>query len=611
MRWILTVAIVFALPLLAQREHPSIGLWGGLGANLHAPDFSVNTVKYDRTATGLGWNIGAGVSFPVASWVGLGVRAGYTRLDAELEGSAIDSLLQARLATVELFPHALLWMGRLYFPIGLEVGIPATAAYERTGQAARDIPQSTTRLALSPGVGYAFPLSSSVVLTPELSLRVPLSDVSGEWKPWKVTQPRLSLGLQFLLARAPEAPKPTPAAPVVSVTPGRLDEAGNFSAISRLRVEEVKLTEYFPLLPYVFFREQSKEMLGEYRLQAKGTFATDRLTMDALEVNRAVLDIVGERMQKYPTARLTLTGTTDGKQEARDAELPRRRAEAVREYLVNAWGISPERISVNARRMPEKPSTSTSPIPEDRRDGDAENRRVELSATMPEILAPLPLEAQRQRLLTPEVIAWKADITAQSPVTSWELLLTQAGDTLEILRGSGAPSVQLWRVRPEALRAGEFPIEYLLRVTDANGRSAQTVGSLPVEYVSILRKRSEQLPDRTVTRFSLVLFDFDSDALTPENERVLQTLVLPAVTANSTVRIAGYTDRIGETNYNQDLSLRRARRVRDWLAARIPTARYEIAGYGESVLLFDNNSPIGRQLCRTVQITIETPISAP
>jgi hypothetical protein len=196
-------------------------------------------------------------------------------------------------------------------------------------------------------------------------------------------------------------------------------------------------------------------------------------------------------------------------------------------------------------------------------------------------------------------------------VTSWELLLTQAGDTLEILRGSGAPSVQLWRVRPEALRAGEFPIEYLLRVTDANGRSAQTVGSLPVEYVSI-PAQAERATARS-----------HGDALQPgavrlrqrcphaRNERVLQTLVLPAVTATSTVRIAGYTDRIGETNYNRELSLRRARRVRDWLAARVPTARYEIAGYGESVLLFDNNSPIGRQLCRTVQITIETSTSAP
>ncbi len=79
---------------MAQQEHPSIGLWGGLGANLHAPDFSVNGIKYDRTATALGWNIGAGVSFPVASWIGLGVRAGYTRLDAELKGSTADSLLQ-------------------------------------------------------------------------------------------------------------------------------------------------------------------------------------------------------------------------------------------------------------------------------------------------------------------------------------------------------------------------------------------------------------------------------------------------------------------------------------------------------------------------------------
>ncbi|MCS7169087.1 MAG: OmpA family protein [Candidatus Kapabacteria bacterium] len=603
---VILTGTVYALAQSPLRQWTTVGVWGAVGANLHAPDVRILSGTYNRSATGVGWGLGGSVSFPLSSGIGLGVRAGYEALGAELRSTA-DSTLATNLGAVELFPHALIWLGRLYIPVGVELGIGAGASYQLQGQTTwQDIPEQALRVALGGGVGWAIPLSQSVTLAPELGVRVPLTDISSatQWKPWKVTQVRLTLGLHFSFPKARPLPEPEPEAPTVALSLN----------VSRLRLEEVRLTEYFPLLPYVFFPEASSTLNGsEYRLQAsKAEFSPDRLPMDALSVNRSLLDIVGKRLTEYPNARLTVTGTTDGRQEARDTELPRGRAEWVKQYLVTSWGIEPGRIAVQSRRYPEKPSASRSLIPEDRRDGDAENRRAELSATIPEVLSPLPLTADNQLYAEPEALSWEARVTGGAPIASWELVLSQAGQTVEVLRGQGQPGTPLlWRVPASKLRAGELPLEYVFRVTDARGRTAQTVGSIPVDYISSLRKRAERLPDRTVIRFSLVLFDFDSDALTPSNQQVLEQLVLPFVRANSTVRVVGYTDRIGERDYNQNLSWRRAQRVRDFLAARVPAARYEVAGYGESLLLFDNNSPIGRQLCRTVQITIETPNAAP
>lgn len=607
MRSVASVLVVLTAGVLAQqpvvRQWTSVGLWGALGANFHSPDLQTPLGVYSQSATGLGWGIGGAVVFPVSSTLGLGMRAGYEALGADLR-SVTGSTLASRIGAVELFPHALVWVGqsRFYVPAGLELGIGTGASVQPPGQTVwQDVPEQALRLAIAAGIGWSLPLSRTTALVSEITLRVPFSDVSSApgWNPWKVTQARLTLGLFFGIPRPEREEEPAGSAPTVALT---VD-------VPRLRVEEVRWTEYFPLLPYIFFNKASAEPRTEYAsIATRGEFRWEELPMDALGVNRSVLDIVGKRMQEYPTARLTLTGTTDGRQEARIAGLPRQRAERIKEYLVTRWGISPERITIVSRPYPEKPSASRTGIAEDRQDGDEENRRVELTTTVPELLMPVMLTAESRQYVQPEVLSWQPIVSSQASIASWELTLSQAGRILDIVRGEGSPPSPLrWRVPAAVLQAGELPLEYLFRVTDVRGRSAQVVGSLPVEYISSFRKRTEQLPDRTVTRFSLILFDFDSDALTPENQSILETLVLPFVRATSTVRIAGYTDRIGQADYNQQLSLRRARRVRDFLAARVPGARYEIAGYGESVPLFDNDSPIGRQLSRTVQITIETP----
>jgi len=82
------------------------------------------------------------------------------------------------------------------------------------------------------------------------------------------------------------------------------------------------------------------------------------------------------------------------------------------------------------------------------------------------------------------------------------------------------------------------------------------------------------------------LFAFDSAELSSGGRQTLDALAddlngrRDAVTS---VRIAGYTDRLGTHSYNQQLSERRARAVKDHLVARgVPADRITARGYGES-----------------------------
>jgi OOP family OmpA-OmpF porin len=123
--------------------------------------------------------------------------------------------------------------------------------------------------------------------------------------------------------------------------------------------------------------------------------------------------------------------------------------------------------------------------------------------------------------------------------------------------------------------------------------------------LTLERKNVEKLPDRTIEKISLILFDYDRSDLGAQNREILRQAAR-RLTTKSTLIVRGYTDALGDENYNQRLSERRADAVRgqlDGLLSGVPT-RSE--GVGESRLLFDNELPEGRFYCRTVQVLIET-----
>lgn len=109
------------------------------------------------------------------------------------------------------------------------------------------------------------------------------------------------------------------------------------------------------------------------------------------------------------------------------------------------------------------------------------------------------------------------------------------------------------------------------------------------------------------------LFAFDKADLTPEAEVTLVKVAEQVKESKGKVTIEGHTDGKGSDSYNQGLSERRARSVRDWLVSRKATAPgTPIAGFGKRKPIAPNanadgsDNPDGRALNRRVEVVIAT-----
>lgn len=105
-------------------------------------------------------------------------------------------------------------------------------------------------------------------------------------------------------------------------------------------------------------------------------------------------------------------------------------------------------------------------------------------------------------------------------------------------------------------------------------------------------------------RMQDVHFAFDSAKLTAQSEASLNdALEILKRHADLSVEVAGHTDSVGAEGYNQALSERRARAVRDYLVSHgIDAGRLTARGYGESEPVADNDSKQGRAMNRRVEL---------
>ena len=375
----------------------------------------------------------------------------------------------------------------------------------------------------------------------------------------------------------------------------------NTSENAGLTIEEIVGRETVPLLNYVFFEEDGSKIPGRYALltpaQAK-SYALSSLPEGTLERYHHMLNIVALRMQQRPAATITITGTTDGRE---SSSVARARAAAVASYLTDVWGIDAGRISTNSRALPAAASSSRSA------QGRAENRRVEITSTDAELLAPIET-SEVQRLLKPDRVRFYPSITAEEGLERWKFQVTDEGRVLRDSDGYASyPDSIAWNWRS---LQGELPtgdtLEFTLYARDVLGNEVTTQPqAIPVNVLTLERKNVEKLPGRTIEKISLILFDYDRSDLGARNRAILARAA-DRLTTKSTLIIRGYTDALGDEKYNQRLSERRAEAVRTQLDDLLDGAPMRSEGVGESRLLFDNALPEGRFYCRTVQILIET-----
>ena len=104
----------------------------------------------------------------------------------------------------------------------------------------------------------------------------------------------------------------------------------------------------------------------------------------------------------------------------------------------------------------------------------------------------------------------------------------------------------------------------------------------------------------------LVFFDFNSSDLKESSYPELNRAVrLMKAVPSMRVEIAGYTDNVGSTDYNLDLSKRRANAVRDYLIRNgVDGSRVTAVGYGPDSPVGDNNTDEGRAENRRVEFVV-------
>jgi len=115
-------------------------------------------------------------------------------------------------------------------------------------------------------------------------------------------------------------------------------------------------------------------------------------------------------------------------------------------------------------------------------------------------------------------------------------------------------------------------------------------------------------PARMVFNLSdTLLFATDSYRLSPGGEPVLEAMIprLSDTSRYKKIEIIGHTDDVGREEYNIQLSVNRAKVVKEFFVKKgIDPARIEATGKGETAPLAPNNSPANRAKNRRVEIVV-------
>jgi len=377
-----------------------------------------------------------------------------------------------------------------------------------------------------------------------------------------------------------------------------------------LKIEEIKTIDASPMLGHIFFDKAASEIPGRYvrfagPAEAAG-FEEQKFT-GTLDKYYQDLNIIGKRLVDKPEAKITLVGCNDNSgKEKGNKKLSTQRAEAVRDYLKTVWSVAPERMTIEARNLPSKPSSAQL------KEGQAENRRVEIMSADPAILAPIRSTYLTTRIDT-STLTLRPEVVTPYGIASWTITAANGSGTLASQSGKGAPAKEI--LLPLAFKdlkalaaAGDITVK--MELQDSKGQNLSlSPDPVKVNFIQTSQRLAQKEGQTVQEKYALILFDFNKDTIGAQNQEIVNRIVgrikaLP----QAKVEIVGHTDSIGAAKYNQKLSERRALAVYKLLSAaygEAPGDRISHSGVGPNSPLFDNLSPESRSFNRTVTITLE------
>jgi len=483
-----------------------------------------------------------------------------------------------------------------------------------------------TQISLQIGAGYDIPISSQnkqnqYVISPFISFQPYFGQFPRSIETWNVTT--LRVGAAIKIGHGHKISEPAKDIIVVPAKVTVLEPEVEFSINSPLNIPiERRVREIFPVRNYVFFNMGSTEIPDRYVLLTKDQvkdFKEDQMEVlspkkltgrSAREmiVYYNVLNILGDRLGKNPTATVRLTGAS-----IQGPEDGRAMAESVKRYLVSVFGIDPTRINTEGRVYPRIPSEQ----PGGTKDLDLlreSDRRVSIWSTSPDLLmefnsgpdVPLrPVEFMAvQEAPLDSYVTFNAR-RAKEAFSSWKLEIMDEKGTVQNFGPYtqdkvSIPGKSILGVRPE----GNFNVTMV-----GQTKSGKTVK----KYASVHMVLWTPSQREEGMRYS-VIFEFNDSQAIPIYEKYLTDIVTPKIPKDGTVIIHGHTDIIGDEANNMTLSLARADEVKGILENALSKAgrtdvKFEVYGFGadQDLAPFDNKFPEERFYNRTVIIDIIPP----
>ena len=651
----------FAQPEGEKTAQFGVFLDGGL--NTHSANFQTlpgvpSCCPRYENGTGLGIDAGVYGDLFTASLFSLEMRLGYTSLNSTLKADefttvAVNNLtangefehtVKASIGMLSFSPLAVynissLWKGMLGPTIGLitsntfteqEALIqPQNNGTFENGARIRNQYSGTTPDAshfyfgVTIGAQYTLPFNKTgtMFLLPEAFYTYGLTPLV-KGMSWRANSLHVGVALRYDLYKEippvppppPPGPKPEPPPILVSkpappvlmaeLKAAMLDTDGITKPIKELVIEDYIRTQYRPLLNFIFFEKGSAELPPRYHKLSQeeaDKYSLAKLNeYETLPLYYEMLNIIGKRLAIYPKAQITIIGCNDDNgPEKNNRSLSRQRAEKIYSYFQDVWAIEKSRINIEVRNLPEKPSSVSDT------DGTQENRRVEILSNYWQVIEPV-FTTDTVHIPKPSIVRYEPNGVAETGIHHWEVTATENEKKLKDFSGKDSLPTRLdWELekeREETL-ASLDTVNASLMLTDKKGQVTESPSiTLPVRHYTLEDKHREGSIDTIISRYSLILFDFDRSELSESNRRIAD-FVKDRISDVAKVSVFGYTDRIGTDEYNRQLSELRAQSTQQYIGLD----RAEVKGYGRRFLLYDNTLPEGRFYSRTVTVIVSTP----
>jgi hypothetical protein len=481
-------------------------------------------------------------------------------------------------------------------------------------------------LSMQIGAGYDIQLSkqnkrTQWALSPFVSYQPYFGQDPRTIETWNITTVRVGAALKFGRGKKIEKPvevvAPVPVAVVVA------DPEFTFTVVSPVNIPvERRVRETFPIRNYVFFDLGSTEIPDRYVLITKDQvkeFSEDRLEVfkpkrlsgrsdRQMTVYYNVLNILGDRMNRFPLTVVRLTGAS---MEGKDDGLAM--AESVKKYLVNVFSIDPSRIKTEGRIKPRIASEQPGGTKDLDllREGD---HRVSIWSESPELMmqyqtgpnAPLaPIEfVGVQEAPLDSYLSFNVD-GAEEAFTSWSL---EVADETGKVQYYGPYTQEKVSIPGKTILGTRPSGDYKVTMVGKTKSGKILKKEVPVHMVLWTPSEREE-----GMRFSIIFEINDSQAISIY-DKYLSEVVTPKIPKDGTVIIHGHTDIIGEEAHNLELSLARANEVKAIMENALAKAgrtdvKFEVYGFGEDIGLapFDNKFAEERFYNRTVIIDLIPP----